>query len=242
MKARHPQCVPSYRLLRLTAPTAAPTHFVAAEVAFGEQLHPGKLFNWLTNEQHWILVREFRISGVVEHRYLLDTLVEIDEGYYTFAELDRRNGAIGQHKLRLASIARLAKKLRPLIDNEPLMWHFEEKSSSLYINSVVKALWYIEQTARALSEDDSYLNRVRVSKNPPPGKTSERFYIWEPIVRLWIKLGHSLGYSEDGPIIRVLRHIHEGLTIDPPKPGAVRQMIDDLKGRRRSPRKPSCST
>ena len=162
-------------------------------------------------------------------------LLEIDEDYKVYADFERRNGPLGQHKARLTDIAKLSRKLRPLIESEPLMWHFEHEWPSLNSDSLIHFLQMLEQTARELSRNKQYLDRVRVTKNAR--KNAERLYIWEPVLGLWTKLGNPLGYSENGPIMRVLRILHDGLMIDHPKPGAVRQTIDDQKGRPRAARK-----
>jgi len=208
--------------------------YIETVVGLGEQLHEGNLF-FLTNEQHWRLIVEFGICEAIGHNCLLAMLLEIDEYYKVYADFERRNGPLGQHKARLADIAKLSRKLRPLIEAEPLMWHFENEWPSLNSDSLIHFLQMLEQTARELSRNKQYLDRVRFTKNAP--KNAERLYIWEPVLGLWTKLGNPLGYSENGPIMRVLRILHDGLMIDHPKPGAVRQTIDDQKGRPRAARK-----
>ena len=57
------------------------------------------------------------------------------------------------------------------------------------------------------------------------------------LLKFWSDLGRPVGYSEDGPIIRALRIIHESLEIPAPKGEAIRQVINDFKGRPRASKK-----
>jgi len=91
-------------------------------------------------------------------------LLEIDEYYKLYVDFERRNGPLGQHKARLADIAKLSRKLRPLIEAEPLMWHFENEWPSLNSDSLIHFLQMLEQTARELSRNKQYLDRVRFKK------------------------------------------------------------------------------
>jgi len=69
---------------------------------------------------------------------------------------------------------------------------------------------------------------------PPPAvfkKSLERRALWEPIFELWHRRGKRLGFSENGPLMRVLRHIHLGLGLTGPSPASVRQAIRDFQRR-----------
>lgn len=211
---------------------AGTNNWFPSRVVIGESLHDG-VYCCLTNEQHWKLIIDFGITDSASHRLLLTMIVEIDEGYHINAEFDRMNGPIGEHRENLANIAKFAGKLCPLLAREPLLWHFEQEAAGLNVDAILKGLKHIHIIAGKLSKDAEYLRRVRVSEGPSH-KSPERIYIWEPALRLWKELGHPLGYSENGPIMRILRVLHEGLRLAPPRPGAVRQAINDRKGRARA--------
>src|ERR1044072_1593561 len=97
-------------LLRSTGPNS----FVCASLVIGESLHDGQ-YCFLTNEQHWNLIKDFDIADPASHKLLLSTIVEIDEGCAVYAEMYRRNGPIGQHKRNLKDLSKLASKLLPLL-------------------------------------------------------------------------------------------------------------------------------
>ena len=50
-------------------------------------------------------------------------------------------------------------------------------------------------------------------------------------IELWHRRGNRLGFSENGPLMRVLRHIHLGLGLTGPSPASVRQAIRDFQRR-----------
>jgi hypothetical protein len=62
-------------------------------------------------------------------------------------------------------------------------------------------------------------------------KSRERRLIWEPILDLWEAYGHHVGFTDDGPLMRIISTIHTALSIDPPSPDSVRQAIRDFNKR-----------
>ena len=60
-------------------------------------------------------------------------------------------------------------------------------------------------------------------------KSAERLLIWEPIFDLWLRAGGKLGFAEHGPIIRILRSVHRGLSLKPPNLNSVKQAIRNYK-------------
>ena len=101
---------------------------------------------------------------------------------------------------------------------------------------VVAALAKIELNAAFLVKNEKELRRWRLEPDEP-SKSAERRFIWERFLKFWSDLGRPVGYSEDGPIIRALRIIHESLEIPAPKGEAIRQVINDFKGRPRASKK-----
>ena len=129
--------------------------------------------------------------------------------------------------------AKLVKKLRPLIETESLLTFFLEplvevepgvtnpsskrlEAAEWLERCVVAALAKIELNAAFLVKNEKELRRWRLEPDEP-SKSAERRFIWERFLKFWSDLGRPVGYSEDGPIIRALRIIHESLEIPAPK-------------------------
>src|SRR3954451_14852331 len=132
-------------LLRSTGPNA----FVSARLVIGEWLHDGQ-YCFLTNEQHWDLITDFDITDPASHRLLLSTIVEIDEGYRIYAEMYRANGPIGQHKRNLKDLSKLAGRLLPLLEAEPLLWHFADYRWNVDIDALLDGLLKVRKAAKEL--------------------------------------------------------------------------------------------
>jgi hypothetical protein len=60
-------------------------------------------------------------------------------------------------------------------------------------------------------------------------KSPERCLIWEPLFDLWVSEGSTLGFAEHGPIVRMLRAIHGGLSLAPPNLNSVKHAVGDFK-------------
>jgi hypothetical protein len=190
------------------------------------------------------IIRACKITDSIIHGRLRSVLRDVVEGYRVCGDFAREEGPLGQHRLRLAEIAKLAKRLGPLIEAEPLMEQILAepiKLQELFDGSepfavasrkrhlVCDALGKMERYASQIAKDEQKLLR---SKNfgLSPRKSIERGYVWEPIFKFWMSTGRELGYSHDGPIMRVLNVIHTGLEIDPPIAASVRHAIKDFKG------------
>jgi hypothetical protein len=78
-----------------------------------------------------------------------------------------------------------------------------------------------QSTERLISLPGNNTNKSR--------KSRERRYPWEPVFQLWVKTGHTVGFSPEGPLMRILKVVHAALSIAPPNPDAVRQAIREFK-------------
>ena len=81
------------------------------------------------------------------------------------------------------------------------------------------------QIVQTRSADYPTVNAASAGK-----KSAERLLIWEPIFDLWLREG-KLGFAEHGPIIRILRSVHRGLSLKPPNLNSVKQAIRNHKRR-----------
>jgi hypothetical protein len=68
----------------------------------------------------------------------------------------------------------------------------------------------------------------------PGGKSFERAFLWEPLLRLMKKFHAKPG--QHGSFIGAIKSLHLGLGIDPPSEGAVKKMLHDLRQGERSKR------
>jgi len=217
----------------------------------GDNLSASLVNGYISNEQHWQLIEITRINDVVGHRHLLTTIGEIQRYYNTIGLSERSTGPFRLHVERLKRIATLAKGLWPLLEREPLAYHWipspGEPSLIRYaaqqeaLSILCTALQSIQISAGVLAHDPTILRLVRhevlgPEKDRASGKSLERRFIWEHTFDLWKLLGRRVGYSEGGPILRFIRIIHQALGVPEPKPSAVRQAIDDFNGRARPPK------
>ncbi|WP_404292118.1 hypothetical protein ACD578_07790 [Microvirga sp. RSM25] len=214
----------------------------------GDPLHQ-TLLGHFTNEQHWELISASRVSNVLSHGDLMITVGSALCNYQHFQDLSLGHETFSQHRDRLADIAKYASLLRPLFEAEPLRfkWTMIESEASPVrgknpfkdIDWFCAALQSIEKRAANLASNPEGLQEIRFDAIQPLSNTkkSERQYIWEPIFRFWIRTTQKVGYSEDGPIMRVLRIIHSTLGIAAPNADAVRQAIKDFNGRPRANRR-----
>jgi hypothetical protein len=217
----------------------------------GDILYNGKLEDCFTNEQHWDLVRECRITNALRHGALLSVLQRITAGYEVYGSFDRANGTLVQHKDRMAEMSKVAKRLLNLVRSEPLMYRLLSAPVTLEeIRALPDPFNFVEGRERKFLEDlghlqertadlvrnEEKLREWRIS-NPASAKSSERIYIWEPFFEFWVRFGHELRYSDGGPLIRIIRIIHKGLGIVPPKGPSVRQAINEFKRKPRAVKK-----
>jgi hypothetical protein len=236
----------------LTIPAGSTEWIETTNLQPGDELQEGKQFG-LTNDQHWRLIEACDINNSTAHSKLLNALRNIGESYNIFGAFEKHQPPLAQHRENLKRISKLAKKLKRMVEAEPLMfyllWGTVEiapggsigkafDAVDLMHRLVTSALAEMESKAAFLATDERELRRWR-QQPAEPLKSAERRFIWKPFLTLWADLGRPLGYSEDGPIIRALRIIHEAFGIPPPNGEAVRQVINDTKGRGRAPKKNS---
>jgi len=218
----------------------------------GDRLHDGKLHGVFTQEQHWDLIRACKISNALRHEALMQLLGRVTEHYQIYGEFECEEKTPRQHQVRLREIAKLAKKLRPLVAEESLMHRIlgdppEEYSGEgnplvhlrrqwqhglARAEALCEDLGRIQWIAARLARDETALNRFRLA-GADIRKSRERRYIWEPFFQFWLEFGQPLRYSPDGPIMKSLRVIHAGLGIKEPVGTSVQQAINEFKGKPR---------
>jgi hypothetical protein len=236
----------------ITIPAGRKEWIEATNLQPGDELHEGEQFG-LSNDQHWRLIEECNINNGAAHFKLLSALRGICDYYEIFGSFEKEQPPLAQHRENLKRISKLARKLQRVVEVEPLMffllWGTVRTKPGVSINKefdavdsvhrlFTNALAEIGSKAAFLASDEKELRRWR-QESAEPSKSAERRFIWEPFLTLWADLGRPLGYSEDGPIIRALRIIHEAFGIPAPKGEAVRQIINDTKGRGRASKKNS---
>ena len=218
----------------------------------GDKLHDGKLHGVFTHEQHWDLIRACRISNAFRHDALMELLGKVTENYEIYGEFEREEKTLRQHQARLREMAKLAKKLRPLIAEEPLMHRILGESTEYpddgnplahlwrqWQHGLVRAealcddLGRIQVIAARLARNETALIKSRLT-GADTRKSPERRYIWEPFFQFWLEFGQPLRYSPDGPIMRSLRIIHAGLGIKEPVGTSVQLAINEFKGKLRA--------
>jgi hypothetical protein len=189
------------------------------------------------------LIATAGVCDIAGHVLLLSAIQEMSS-YSYLKNSERRMGSPKEHLGRLHQIARLARRLRLLAENEPFIFmalisaeqHFPGAAQEAR-QTFADTLRRVETTATKQAENFDFMRRMREwhgpEKSRATGKSAERRFIWERTFELWTALGRRVGYSDDGPVLRFIRIIHEALGIPAPKPSAVRQAIDDFNGRPR---------
>lgn len=225
---------------------------VSQDLKPGDKLHDGLLHGMLTNDQHWELISACKISNSIRHGDLTGLLARSAEQYEIYGGFESQEETLRKHQARLREMAKLIKRLSPLLAAEPLMYQLlsdpSVKITSLHhlVEAWEHAEWRagdlrndlhrIQQAAAKLAKDDAVLTKARLSK-AESRKSPERRFIWEPFFEFWTRWGHELGYSTDGPIMRALRVIHAGLEIEPPAGKSVQMAISEFKGKHRPAKK-----
>jgi hypothetical protein len=239
-------------LKRMPMPAGSKVWIRCEGLKRGDKLQEGELEGCITNDQHWRLIEASGIEDTFGHWQLLRALTDITEEYLIGTEFERDNGPFGPHRKRLARIATLARQLGRLLQDEPLDYELVRPMAGTLgppvpieflggmADNLTATLLTIEQVATKLVANPDELRGDRLEysfgrdKGPATRKSAERRFIWEPTFQLWVKLGRTVGYSPNGPIMRFIRTLHEALQIPEPKGGAVQQAIDDFLKRPRS--------
>lgn len=197
-----------------------------------------------SREQYQVLLDEFGITDAGPQAPLASLLRDISYQMWALPHIERRLGPSAQHRDRLLELAILAKRMRPLLLAEPLLDNLlllpspdsedlgkERKVTEEFLGR----LRHLEELAGHLARDQKALQGWRYERCFPDhviresAKSLPRRVIWEPVLKLWRAQGRRLGYSRDGPIMRVLATIHGACGIEPPRAESVRQTIRDLQ-------------
>ena len=160
--------------------------------------------------------------------------------------IEARVGTFAQHRDRLLELGSLAKRMRPLLAEEPfarellrLPLEGNELDMSSVVSDFLDRLFCLARGAAGLGRNRDALQSRRFERCFPedvidnPGKSLPRRVIWEPVLTFWRSRGRRVGYSPDGPVMRVLTIIHQQCGIEPPRPESVRQTIRNLHGSER---------
>jgi hypothetical protein len=224
------------------APSGARAWTDSADLKPGDRLHDGKLHGVFTNEQHWALIEYCELErsrDINRHRLLLLALREIVEEYKIFPRFERENGPFKQHQARLLNLSTWARQWRTVFAKEPLLWRLlapDETTAGIEAGKARAGMLHdllsaLDASSTRVAADERELTRMRneSEKSARTGKSAKRRFIWERSFRLWRELGKPVGYSEDGPMMRFLRVIHEALDIPAPRGSSVRQAIEDFR-------------
>ncbi|MCJ2091974.1 hypothetical protein MKK67_05570 [Methylobacterium sp. J-072] len=204
----------------------------------GYEFRPFRAFS---AEQHRQLAIEYGVRDGETHGKLMDTMANVSEMYLTQRNFEEYYGSIKLHRERLERIAAAARILRQHLAEETLTEHLfyglsdaekftDRLQDSDRINrTFISNLGHLVSTAGELASNPDELRILRI--DPKDGaKSVERREIWEPVFKLWCDLGKELGYTDGGPIMRVLQIMHVALGLEPPNPHSVRQALRDYKG------------
>ena len=208
--------------------------------------------NGFSSEQLRTVFEICKPKSIEQCRMLEQRIGSILDDYEMFTEFKQQNGPLGEHRQRLKSIANLAMHLRDLLQVEPLSYlflmklvksdHLGEKiqTSTRHQEKLGDALLEISRVSSKLATDNMQLRTHRVELFHPE-RSLERLHIWEPLFEVWEKLGRRVGFSANGPLIRLIRIFHEVLEIEPPPQDSVRTAINEHKkgGSPRRKTKPS---
>ncbi|MBM1172659.1 hypothetical protein [Microvirga arabica] len=80
---------------------------------------------------------------------------------------------------------------------------------------------YAEQGIASLLDSVKVVNSSR--------KSLERVFLWEPTLEIFLQHGKDVGFSEHGPLMRILAAFHRAYGLEPPNPSAVKQLVRDFK-------------
>ena len=97
--------------------------------------------------------------------------------------------------------------------------------TSINLDLVATTLQRIVRTLRAPK-------KYAAAHHQPGGKSFERAFLWEPLLRLLKKYHAKPG--QHGSFLGAIKSLHLALGIDPPSEGAVKKMLYDLRQSERS--------
>jgi hypothetical protein len=226
-----------------------PVWRISQEFRLGDPLHCRFLDNF-TNEQHWELIKTCKITNVLEHGALLNLLGKINFDYGTYVDIIAERKARAEDRARFVAMAKTAEKLRSFLEQKRLREGILDQvdgklpygpGPAMIAGLQYEAVNLVLSTLaeRALNKDEALgtLERDLGIEDFNSTKSVERQLIWEPFLNFWAFLGHQVGYTENGPIVRVLRIIHAALGIERPRATSVRQVINDFHRRPRAAKK-----
>jgi hypothetical protein len=195
----------------------------------------------LTSEDKEAIAREFTGSSADAP----EILQALDKIWSRFTAHHPPLISTSEHKERLQQISKAARNLRDFLrtsaDVQEILITREREESGVepdaeFDDEYAFAKWVIfrdileniETEARRTSADTERLRKIRRDYEASSARKSlEREYLWEPIFALWVASGRKIGFSEDGPIMRILRILHARMELPKPKPHSVRQAIRD---------------
>ena len=198
-------------------------------------------FRAFSAEQHRQLAIECGIIDSDAHGKLIDTMAQVSEMFPLQRGFEETFGSFKINKDRLEKIAAAATFLRCALAEEPLATNLlsglssadkladQSRESKQLLANLLTTVEHLAASANTLALDPKELRTLRMEPKDIY-KSVERREIWEPIFTLWRGLGKELGFTEGGPIMRVLQIMHVALELEPPNPYSVRQAIRDFKG------------
>jgi len=81
------------------------------------------------------------------------------------------------------------------------------------------------RAADRLAKDSGALRRARFGPEAPNVARKE---IWEPVLALLRKLERPVGFSKSGPVLEIIKIIHEALGLEAPRLESVRTAIKEF--------------
>jgi len=103
--------------------------------------------------------------------------------------------------------------------------------SEARVAALNEALELMESNASWLLSSPDILRRCRLMAEAEEGAhlSLERRKIWEPVTLLYYDCKKRVGIYRNGPVQKILRILHEGLGLKPPKAESVLRAIKDFR-------------
>ena len=211
----------------------------------------GRLWGTYTREQYEKILTEFGVEDGPSHEMVLVMLKLIAVDCRHFFDQPAPKEPLHKQRARLRRSVPAYKRVLWFIRADPLVQlelTRSEKPSVTLQKRVGDILSYLEEAAEvaaSLADNPAWLASARERyfygtrfAGRRERKSVERLWIWEEVLQTWHLLGNKVGYSEGmkvdddlyvGPILRVIRTIHEALGLSSPRPHSIRQTIRDFQ-------------
>jgi hypothetical protein len=198
--------------------------------------------NGFNKEQYKTLLRAFAITNMKGQSALNSVLHEMHTEFLVREQIDRGFGRWPAQRERLHDIAKSARLLRRHLSAEPLKGEilrlafpelYKELGETELLRLFSAGLEDMEGCVTRIAENPNGRAQLVFRRWFPTAaisetrKSMERRIIWEPLIRLWMDLGHECNFSKD--LLLAVTVVHGARRIAAPNAASVRQAFRDLK-------------